>query len=449
MNEPFTEQELERALARAKRRFTSWNQTLAAATVPTGSAMLKSVLQEPRLIDALRWDEIQELFALEPYKQPRRCLSSRGLFSVDEVDPNVFKKLFRFRKSDIDVLANALEIPKTVIQHRSALCDLEGLFGCHSSVISCACILVYDHIVDKFGHLLADLTTHKQKTNETAHPTSVRGRRKHPADHRAVQAHHPEKKQDARQVGRQETAESLLREMSHSQFDSIEFDETDDHADLYSAPAVSVECAPLLPEPASSSFESTQSSKFSNTGQQYSVHALIRGECHPIAYALMKRRDIAPYEELFATLKATILAVAVNEKRGALGLRSVCRNNSDGPSPLVTAQLSAFGAYFQSLWIDSPAVQGLWGHYENAGPRTTNNVEGWHNGLGHQLPNHHPQLSELAVPRQQDPAALRRNSKLAAEIELFRAHVTYNQVSFGGICKYLDKTSSIGILPSA
>lgn len=293
--------------------------------------------------------------------------------------------------------------------------------------------------------------------------------------------------------------------------------------------------------------------EFSNPGQLYSVHALIRGECHPIAYALMKRRDIAAYEELFATLKAAILAVvghlgtlqnsatwlfdfkvaaiksaakifsadpffqpisvygcvfhvskAVNEKRDALGPRSVCRNNSDvrlwfsrirhlpflpeafrlefsrdlatslpqGPSPLVTAQLSAFGAYFQSLWIDSPAVQGLWGHYENAGPRTTNNVEGWHNGLRHQLPNHHPQLSkviqflrpqqhcsqvrinsllhdQLAVPRQQDPAVLQRNSKLAAEIELFRAHVTYNQVSFGGICEYLDKISSIGILPSA
>ncbi|XP_077553890.1 uncharacterized protein LOC144168797 [Haemaphysalis longicornis] len=69
-----------------------------------------------------------------------------------------------------------------------------------------------------------------------------------------------QKKQDVRQVGRQETAESLFREMSRSQFDSIEFDETDDHADLYPAPVVSVECAPLLPEPASPSLESTQSS---------------------------------------------------------------------------------------------------------------------------------------------------------------------------------------------
>ncbi|KAH9374806.1 hypothetical protein HPB48_020607 [Haemaphysalis longicornis] len=122
--------------------------------------MLKSVLQEPRLMDALRWDEIEELFTLDTCKQPRRCLSSRGLFSVDEVDPNVFKKLFRFRKSDIHVLANALQIPKTVRTPQRAV-RLEGLFGRHSSVISSACIIVYDHIVDKFGHLLADLTTHK------------------------------------------------------------------------------------------------------------------------------------------------------------------------------------------------------------------------------------------------------------------------------------------------
>ncbi|XP_077561444.1 uncharacterized protein LOC144177737 [Haemaphysalis longicornis] len=70
-----------------------------------------------------------------------------------------------------------------------------------------------------------------------------------------------QKKQDARQVGSQETPESLFREMCHSQFDSIEFDETDDHADLYPAPAVSVECTPSLLEPALSSLESTQSSE--------------------------------------------------------------------------------------------------------------------------------------------------------------------------------------------
>lgn len=91
-------------------------------------------------------------------------------------------------------------------------------------------------------------------------PTQAKNKRDSAPHERARPAHHPEKKQDPRQVGRQETAESLLREMSHSQFDSIEFDETDDHADLYSAPVVSVECAPLLPEPASSSFETTQSS---------------------------------------------------------------------------------------------------------------------------------------------------------------------------------------------
>ncbi|KAG0412770.1 hypothetical protein HPB47_010089 [Ixodes persulcatus] len=290
-----------------------------------------------------------------------------------------------------------------------------------------------------------------------------------------------------------------------------------------------------------------------NPGQLYTVHAIVRGESHPIAYALIKRRDTAAYEELFTALKVGVLAAvghlgtlqnsatwlfdfevaaikaavntfsadalqqpitvygcvfhfakAINQKRDALGLRSVCRSNPDvslwftrvrhlpflpeafrlefardlttslpqGLSPLVTAELSAFGTYFQNFWIDSSSVQNLWGHFGNTGPRTTNHVEGWHNGLRAQLPNHHPQLAEvtqffrmqqhcsqvsmssllhdqLAVQRQQDPAVSRKNVKLDAEMEQFRAHATYNLVSFDLVCQYLDKISGIGVLPSA
>ncbi|KAG0413708.1 hypothetical protein HPB47_009133 [Ixodes persulcatus] len=135
-------------------------------------------------------------------------------------------------------------------------------------------------------------------------------------------------------------------------------------------------------------------------------------------------------------------------------------------------ELSAFGTYIQNFWIDSSSVQNLWGIFGNTGPQTTNHVEGWHNGLRDQLPNHHPQLAEvaqflrmqqhcsqvrmssllhdqLAVPRQQDPAVSRKNAKLAAEMEQFGAHVTYNLVSFDVVRQYLDIISGIGVLPSA
>ncbi|KAL3182585.1 hypothetical protein MRX96_034510 [Rhipicephalus microplus] len=70
-----------------------------------------------------------------------------------------------------------------------------------------------------------------------------------------------QRKEDVRQVARQETPETHFRDMCPSQFDTIELDQTDDPADLYPAPAVSVECSPSLLEPGMSSLEATQSSE--------------------------------------------------------------------------------------------------------------------------------------------------------------------------------------------
>ncbi|KAH9364999.1 hypothetical protein HPB48_018490 [Haemaphysalis longicornis] len=81
--------------------------------------MLKSVLQEPRLMDALCWDEIEELFTLDTCKQPRRCLSSRGLFSVDEVDPNVSKSFFALGKVTFMFWQTPWKYRKQ-LEHRSA-----------------------------------------------------------------------------------------------------------------------------------------------------------------------------------------------------------------------------------------------------------------------------------------------------------------------------------------
>ncbi|XP_037275814.2 uncharacterized protein LOC119168516 [Rhipicephalus microplus] len=68
-------------------------------------------------------------------------------------------------------------------------------------------------------------------------------------------------RKDVQQVARQETPETLFRDMCPSQFDTIELNQTDDPVDLYPAPAVSVECSPSLLEPGMSSLEATQSSE--------------------------------------------------------------------------------------------------------------------------------------------------------------------------------------------
>ncbi|KAL3194425.1 hypothetical protein MRX96_016217 [Rhipicephalus microplus] len=68
-----------------------------------------------------------------------------------------------------------------------------------------------------------------------------------------------QRKEDVRQVARQETPETLFRDMCPSQFDTIELDQTDDPADLCPAPAVSVECSPSLLEPGMSYLEAMQS----------------------------------------------------------------------------------------------------------------------------------------------------------------------------------------------
>jgi hypothetical protein len=110
--------------------------------------------------------------------------------------------------------------------------------------------------------------------------------------------------------------------------------------------------------------------EFHKPGQMYSVHALIKGESHPIVYAMMKRVDRASYVELFQCIKQEMLtrfghtgnlqqatwlfdyelaameacaevfhplkiqgcafhfAKAVNAKRDEVGLKTVCKEDS-------------------------------------------------------------------------------------------------------------------------
>ncbi|XP_018494697.1 uncharacterized protein LOC108864146 [Galendromus occidentalis] len=44
--------------------------------------------------------------------------------------------------------------------------------------------------------------------------------------------------------------------------------------------------------------------------------------------------------------------------------------------------LEAFKEYFVNTWLENENFpRALWNHYRNFGPRTTNHLEGWHNGL--------------------------------------------------------------------
>ncbi|XP_064473971.1 uncharacterized protein LOC135388374 [Ornithodoros turicata] len=118
--------------------------------------------------------------------------------------------------------------------------------------------------------------------------------------------------------------------------------------------------------------------EFMNPGQLYSLHVSIKGECHPVVFALTRRRDTGTYMKIFEVIREALLhefghmgtlqslahwvfdfevaainaaisvfsvdpvnqpiklsgcafhyAKAVNKKRDELGLRNACRENEE------------------------------------------------------------------------------------------------------------------------
>ncbi|CAN7976060.1 unnamed protein product, partial [Ixodes persulcatus] len=213
--------------------------------------------------------------------------------------------------------------------------------------------------------------------------------------------------------------------------------------------------------------------EFHNPGQLYTLHAVVKGEGHPVVYALMQSLDVQAYEVLFGALKASIIskyghagtletsttwlfdyesaaiqavtntsqtamgppkvrgcafhfAKALNNKRDELGLRILCRDDVDvneffirlrhlpfvpddfrlqfagdllaarpHQPPLHAARLKQLVRYFTNFWLSNNIVKEIWGQFGNRGPRTTNMVEGWHNGLHSRLGSRHPDLAEF------------------------------------------------------
>ncbi|XP_072142310.1 uncharacterized protein [Dermacentor andersoni] len=143
--------------------------------------MPKSIIQDPLLLSRLKWSEIEDLLCLEVFCETRRDpLSVRGLLNIDAMDGGVFRTYFRFEKEDVRRLQRALGIPETVVTpqrvsvpgdealcitlrrvaYPNRLCDLEDLFGRHSSTISSLTNEVLRQIDERFFHLLDDVNNH-------------------------------------------------------------------------------------------------------------------------------------------------------------------------------------------------------------------------------------------------------------------------------------------------
>ncbi|XP_077489472.1 uncharacterized protein LOC144100378 [Amblyomma americanum] len=162
----------------------------------------RSVLSNAHVISMLSWQEIddiitwraeQRLFgaATHPHNGDDYEMSSNwdefsnyrsryGLLDIDNFEPTLFRQQFRFAKEDFGELCSALRIPDAIttaqnvsIPGREALCitlrrlaypnrwcDLEAMFGRHSSVMSSTATMVIDHIVAAFGHLITDCNNH-------------------------------------------------------------------------------------------------------------------------------------------------------------------------------------------------------------------------------------------------------------------------------------------------
>lgn len=164
--------------------------------------MPSSVLWNRLLLDTLSWREIDDLMLTRrerwllrgecsldeiEYRMRRvreaellRYRSRNGLLDVEHIESTLFRQQFRFDKEDINLLVDALLLPeqissahKVAMPCRDALClvlrrlaypnrwcDLQEVFGLHTSVMSSVSSLVIRHITAQFGHLLEDVNNH-------------------------------------------------------------------------------------------------------------------------------------------------------------------------------------------------------------------------------------------------------------------------------------------------
>uniref|UniRef100_A0A914WL60 MULE transposase domain-containing protein n=1 Tax=Plectus sambesii TaxID=2011161 RepID=A0A914WL60_9BILA len=163
--------------------------------------------------------------------------------------------------------------------------------------------------------------------------------------------------------------------------------------------------------------------EFHKPGQLYTLHTIVKGECHPFLFAMMKKVDQEAYRKLFNSLRQAMVTRfghlgnlphsiwLFDFKPAAMGAcidvfnplkhlrlhfaQDLLRAVPIYTSPMINAQMQGFCKYFTGYWLSMPLIRNVWGQFGNSGPRTTNYVEGWHNGLHSHMNGRHPSLAEL------------------------------------------------------
>ena len=75
-------------------------------------------------------------------------------------------------------------------------------------------------------------------------------------------------------------------------------------------------------------------------------------------------------------------------------------------------EYSDFISYFERTWISGVFPLKLWNHYDNAGPRTNNDLESWHNRLNRLAMKAHPNFFEMIE--------LLKNEEAATEVSIMQ-----------------------------
>ncbi|CAN7990117.1 unnamed protein product [Ixodes hexagonus] len=141
----------------------------------------RSILEDPLLASSMTCNEMEDMLLLMSEPPRRTFKSNRGLLDVNQLDDDVFRAMFRFRREEFPELLSGLRIldkvtsaQGIVVTGEEALCialrrlaypnrwiDLEIFLGHGSSVLSSIATKVYRHIDETFAILLSDLNVHR------------------------------------------------------------------------------------------------------------------------------------------------------------------------------------------------------------------------------------------------------------------------------------------------
>ncbi|KAL1444752.1 hypothetical protein MTO96_029633 [Rhipicephalus appendiculatus] len=149
--------------------------------MPRLRRMRHSVLRREMVYFDMSWSDLEDLLLVVPWEpRTRTYKSASGLLNASALDPQTFRRWFRFEQDHVKQLTEGLRIPQVVrsaqgvavsgeeallmtlrrLSYPNRWYDIEPLFGRPSSTMSSIVSGVMAHIDRTFGHLLDDLTTH-------------------------------------------------------------------------------------------------------------------------------------------------------------------------------------------------------------------------------------------------------------------------------------------------